>query len=387
MEGGGSINLQEKNVDSSTSDQEVTPGSGYDGLSKVTVNKYTLDTKTVDPSTSSQTVNSSADGLSSVTVNAVTSSIDGNIQAGNIKKDITILGVTGTYESTPVQPVLQDVSVNYSQNGSYTLEASSGYDGLGTVDIDVSVASQGGSDWVMEAKAGTLTDLSPYHVGYDILSKEYAMYMMFIGTNITNIPNIDSSFINNYGMSFCFQNCNSITSISFPNLVSVNNRGMSTCFYNSGITSASFPELTTVGAAGLMQCFERCTNLTSISFPKLTSVTFGSFQSCFDGCANLQNVEINPAVIDIISGVTSITDLTLTATVTDNLNVSTLPNLTADSVLNIIEHLSLSVSGKTVTFYTNGLTVQDDAQGSIQAAYDAAVAAGWTIQNLTIVQP
>lgn len=30
----------------------------------------------------------------------ITSSIDSNIQAGNIKKDVTILGVTGTYEGS-----------------------------------------------------------------------------------------------------------------------------------------------------------------------------------------------------------------------------------------------------------------------------------------------
>lgn len=30
----------------------------------------------------------------------VTSSIDSNIQAGNIKKDVTILGITGTYEGS-----------------------------------------------------------------------------------------------------------------------------------------------------------------------------------------------------------------------------------------------------------------------------------------------
>ena len=38
--------------------------------------------------------------ITKATVNAVTSSIDANIQPGNIKKDIVILGVTGTYEDT-----------------------------------------------------------------------------------------------------------------------------------------------------------------------------------------------------------------------------------------------------------------------------------------------
>lgn len=55
--------------------------------------------KTVDPSTSSQTVVADTGyELAQVTVNPVTSSIDANITANNIKNGVSILGVTGTYE-------------------------------------------------------------------------------------------------------------------------------------------------------------------------------------------------------------------------------------------------------------------------------------------------
>ena len=64
--------LEEKTVNSSTLSQEVLPGEGFDGLSKVTVEPYTLDSKTVNSSTSQQTVTSSADGLSSVIVEPYT---------------------------------------------------------------------------------------------------------------------------------------------------------------------------------------------------------------------------------------------------------------------------------------------------------------------------
>lgn len=61
------IELQEKRVSPLTTELEVEADEGYDGLSKVTVN-------------------------------AVTSAIDSNIQAGNIKKDVTILGITGNFQ-------------------------------------------------------------------------------------------------------------------------------------------------------------------------------------------------------------------------------------------------------------------------------------------------
>ena len=119
------VNNQDKTVDSSTTQQTVTFDSGYSGLNTVTINPYVLDNKTVDPSTNDITVTSSVDGLSSVTVNAVTSSIDSNISSENIKKDVTILGVTGTYEGGG-DPV--PVPVEYISNeGDLNLVFNSGY--------------------------------------------------------------------------------------------------------------------------------------------------------------------------------------------------------------------------------------------------------------------
>lgn len=56
-------------------------------------------TKTASPATSKVTVEpDEGKVLTKVEVSAVTSAIDANIIPGNIKKDVTILGVTGTYE-------------------------------------------------------------------------------------------------------------------------------------------------------------------------------------------------------------------------------------------------------------------------------------------------
>ena len=128
---GQDINNQDKSVTPATSVQSVTADGGYTGLGTVTVNAVTSDIdsnitaenikagvsvlgvvgsyeapepvvqeKTVNPTTSSQVVSPDEgyDALSSVTVNAVSSSIDSNIVAGNIKQGVTILGVEGTVE-------------------------------------------------------------------------------------------------------------------------------------------------------------------------------------------------------------------------------------------------------------------------------------------------
>ena len=83
-----------------TTSQTIKPSKGYDGLKQVVVEATPLETQNVTPSTSEQEIEAQGEGkigLSKVTVAAVTSAIDDNIVAGNIKNGVTILGVTGSY--------------------------------------------------------------------------------------------------------------------------------------------------------------------------------------------------------------------------------------------------------------------------------------------------
>lgn len=100
--GGNTPNLQTKTVTPSESTQTVSPDSGYGGLSQVTVNAISTTyvgsgvTKkaaaTYTPSTSNQTI-----AASQYLSGAQTIKGDANLVAGNIKSGVSIFGVTGTY--------------------------------------------------------------------------------------------------------------------------------------------------------------------------------------------------------------------------------------------------------------------------------------------------
>ena len=121
-----------------TANGQYTPSNGK-WFSAVSVNvpaqSFVTQSKTVSPTTSNQTItpDSGYDGLSKVIINAVTSSIDPDIQASNIKKGVEILGVTGTYEA-PI-PVTQSKTISPTTS-QQIITPDDGYDGLFQVTVN-----------------------------------------------------------------------------------------------------------------------------------------------------------------------------------------------------------------------------------------------------------
>lgn len=98
----GGPTLQSKIVSHSESTQTVSPDSGYDGLSKVTVNAISStyvgsdvtkkSAATYTPKTTDQSIASGQYLSGTQTIKG-----DANLVAGNIKSGVNIFGVTGTY--------------------------------------------------------------------------------------------------------------------------------------------------------------------------------------------------------------------------------------------------------------------------------------------------
>lgn len=136
--------------------------------------------------------------------------------------------------------------------------------------------------------------------------------------------------------------------------------------------------------------FSGCYNLKKVILRNkpLISPEAWCFSGVFNGCTSLTDMVVHPyylgSQISDASFKETLVNLELTDDVQDSISLSGAGLLSSASVLNVLTHLDLTVTGKSVTFYTSGLTVMDDENGSLQAAKDAAVTAGWTINNLTI---
>ena len=213
----------------------------------------------VTPTTSSQTITapSGTDGYSPVNVSAVTSSIDANIQAGNIKKDVQILGVTGTYEGS---------------GGGSKYGATAGTF-LGDVNANgVLQLPTEQSDLVFTG----VKDVADFGLHYRFMRTKVKSASF---PSLTTISGISAC---QYMLSYC----TSLTSVSFPSLTTIS--GSNACgnmlYYCTALTSVSFPALTRIsGSQGCDYMLQNCTALTDVYFPALTTTSFGSLTNQFSG--------------------------------------------------------------------------------------------------------
>ena len=107
---------------------------------------------------------------------------------------------------------------------------------------------------------------------------------------------------------YAFQNCTSLTEVSFPAATSIDYDAFENC---TSLTAVSFPVAASIGR----YAFINCTSLTEVSFPAATSIDYGAFYVCtsltavsfpmamstgdsaFYGCTSLTEVNFSVATI------------------------------------------------------------------------------------------
>ena len=164
---------QEKTV---TQNGEVTPDSGYDGLSKVTVNVpgATLVSKSITANGSYNPASDSADGYSSVNVNVPNSYVAGD--EGKV-----VSGGALVAQTARASTITENGQYDTTNNNSVTVNVSGGESGV-SVPADYSglsyayIATTGGFNW--QTTRNTYLCLFPVVAG-----KTYAI---FVGETVSN---------------------------------------------------------------------------------------------------------------------------------------------------------------------------------------------------------
>ena len=295
--GGSTINNQDKTI---TVNGSYTADAGYTGLGTVTVNVDTVNNTSlsITPSTSSQsfTASSPYTGYGTVTVNAVTSSIDSNIQAENIKNGVSILGVSGTYTGSggsstkygaTIDTLLGDV------NASGVLQPpSSGLCSLTFTGVNDIASNALTYRFCKNNSIGSVTFPDLTTVSGTSCMESAFDYSSITSINLPNLVTISAQ----YGMRYMCRSCPNLQSINFSKLETISGQySLAACFVSSsGITSCGFPELQTVSATGALNAFLQSTSIVTMSFPKLSILTGnGCLSSCFSICPLITDIYFN----------------------------------------------------------------------------------------------
>ena len=285
----------------------------------------TIDSLTITPTTSQQTITASGgvDGYSPITVNAVTSSIDNNITAGNIKSGVSILGVSGSV--TPLNGTTLSVTPTTS---AQSLTPSSPYNGYTSVSVSAVTSSidanitEGnikkdvqilGVTGTYEGGGGGYTELPSYQVSNGAASRRSGAltgnefsditsvgnnglyYAFYNCTGLTGNLNLSSlTSVGNYGLYYAFVNCTGLTGVDLSSLTTVGQQGLQYAFSVCiGLTSVNLSSLTSVGNSGLNSAFYYCLGLTSVNLSSLTTVDDSGLNYAFYGCAGLTDIYFN----------------------------------------------------------------------------------------------
>lgn len=262
-----------------TIDSNITSGNIVSGVSILGVQGSAIElngsTETVTPTTSQQVITptSPSNGLTSVTVNAVTSAIDPNIIAGNIRDGVTILGVTGNIAS-------DGIMFEKDQNN------------------------------VLKKKAIVMGFLGATDIGNE------ALYSAYFYSSVSG--NVDmSSFTKISGRRAC-ENCflsSGITSLDMRNVEEITGSGAcSEMVEYTPLTSFNLSKLTKIWNGACRYMFGRCEQLIHQSMPLLEEVfgegcCWGMFNECIrlvDGSLSVKTINGLRACYEMFNGCSAI---------------------------------------------------------------------------------
>ena len=264
-------------------DPNIAAGNIKSGVSILGVTGNVIEanetTLSVTPTTSAQTLTPTSpySGFNEVNVSAVDSSIDSNIVAGNIRNGVSILGVTGN-----LNPVINQYKTA-TMNGVY--EPDAGYTGLARVTVNVSGAALTNGCFkgyaVSAANTLVLGNRVPDTTSSSIVS-------------LTGIIDLGTEVLANSYTG----NTNIVGTLDLSSLQKVTGYQAAIWAFGgcTGITSVNMSNVKTItGVTACAYMFSGCTGITSFDLSSLEDVSdnYSGCSGMFKGCTGITTANLS----------------------------------------------------------------------------------------------
>ena len=248
-------------------------------------------------------------------------------------------------------------SVNITENGHQEFHAIDfDLDGFSTIGIDVNVPTGGGGTKIDVGELGLKFAYSTFSTVPDVFDFNNVMDVVFMFqgcSSLTTIPLINTSNVTT--MNYMFQDCSSLTTIP---LINTSNVFSMDWIFRDCNSLTTIPQLVTSNVTSMIRMFYGCTSLESLPILDCSKVNSnkGFFGSTFS------NDFLNLTYLGGFKG--------LKIDWKDGNGLNKCPNLTVDSLMNVINNLydfvgNGSTTTRTLELGTTNLNKLTDEQKAV----------------------
>ena len=353
---GGTVKAVTAEIDANIASNNIKEGVTILGVAGTLKEEKPEESFNVQPTTAEQTITPTAGSVfSGGTVHAVTSSIDNNIQPGNIKEGVSILGVAGTLSGGSAEDYIDFSTVQtFTENGQFPLGLMYNGKYAGNVHIDVPISGNGtAEDYIDFSVVQSFTENGQFPLALMTNGK----YAGNVFINVHTTSNIydgsfdedglraigwtdeDIAYFEEVNPHFAWQNDQYIVSEENKALYLLDDPNPSSYKDNPNITFV--PKKNMESYFSKVGAFEYMRYIKGIPFYDNNNVK--SYKWMFDGCKNLTAIPLlNTSIVTNMIGMFDHCSLLTTIPQINTSNATDVATMFRDSGIKTIPQLDFS---------------------------------------------